>query len=133
MTRRIVMTVLVVGSLIGLAWAFNSASKPKTTAPQSTPNAVLRTFPPAGDLDLRQVMVGVLLAPGYTGDLYVDGRKVPEDELKRVPALYQITLQPRPGGEFALGPGHHCASVRYWRIAQPDDVREAPPWCFDLH
>ncbi len=133
MTRRIVLSVLVIGALVGLGWAFNSASKPETSAPQTTPNAVLRTFPPAGDLDLRQVTVGVQLAPGYTGDLFVDGRQVPEDELKREPALYQITLQPRPGSDFNLGPGRHCASLRYWRLAQPDVVRDAPPWCFNLH
>jgi len=133
MARRIILTVLVVGSLIGLGWAFNSASKPQTSAPQTTPNAVLRTFPPAGDLDLRQVEVGVQLAAGYTGDLYVDDRRVPDDELKREPALYQITLQPRPGGEFTPTPGRHCATVHYWLLAQPDDVRESPPWCFNLH
>ena len=47
--------------------------------------------------------------------------------------LYQITLRPRPGGQFNLGPGRHCATVRYWRLDQPDDQRGSPPWCFTLH
>lgn len=133
MTRRIVLTVLVVGSLIGLAWAFNSASTPKTSAPQVNTTAVLRTLPPAGDLDLRQVEVGVELAPGYTGDLYFDGARVPEDEVHRGPTPEQITLRPKPGGQFVLSPGKHCAAVHYWRVPQPNDVRESAPWCFNLH
>ena len=90
-------------------------------------------MPPPGDLDLRQVSVGVTLAAGYTGNLYVDGTQVPEDELHRIPALYQITLQPKPGGQFNLGPGRHCASVTYWPLATPTDKRGSPPWCFNLH
>jgi hypothetical protein len=129
MVRRIILTVLVAGALVGIALSFSSAKRP----PAESTSAVEQTFPPAGDLDLRQVTVGVKLATGYTGDLFVDGQQVPEDELNRVPALYQITLQPRPEGQFQLGPGRHCASVRYWRLAQPDDKRDSPPWCFTLH
>jgi hypothetical protein len=129
MIRRLILTVLVVGALAGMAFAFSSARRP--TTPSSS--AVQQVFPPPGDLDLRQVTVGVRLAPGYTGDLSVDGMQVPEDELHREPALYQITLQARPGGQFNLGPGRHCGAVRYWRLAQPDDKRESQPWCFNLH
>jgi hypothetical protein len=127
--RRLILTVLVVGALAGMAAAFSGARRPST--PSS--NVVQQVFPPPGDLDLRQVTVGVRLAPGYTGDLFIDGNQVPEDEVHREPALYQITLQPRPGGQFNLEPGRHCAAVRYWRLAQPDDRRESAPWCFTLH
>jgi len=132
MTRRIIIAVLVAGALVGLGWAFNSASKTNPSSSQTT-RAVQEVFPPPGDLDLRQVTVGVRLAPGYTGDLFVDGKRVPDDELHREPALYQLTLRPRPGGQFNLGPGRHCAAVRYWLLAQPDDKRDSPPWCFNLH
>jgi hypothetical protein len=129
MIRRLILTVLVVGALAGMAVAFSSARRPN---PPSS-SAVQQVFPPPGDLDLRQVTVGVRLAPGYTGDLFIDGAQVPEDEVHREPALYQITLQPRPGGQFNLGPGRHCAAARYWRLAQPDDKRDSAPWCFTLH
>ena len=132
MIRRIVLTVLVVGALVGLGWAFNSATRTDTAPPQTT-SAIQERFPPPGDLDLRQVTVGVKLAPGYTGELTVDGVRVPDDEVHREPALYQITLAPKPDSQFNLGPGRHCAAVRYWPLAEPSDVREAPPWCFNLH
>jgi hypothetical protein len=124
----IVGTLLVVAA-VGLVWTINSAGRP----PVEKPNAVVSVSPPAGDLDLRQVSVGVTLAAGYSGNLFVDGVQVPEDELRRVPALYQITLQPQAGGQFNLGPGRHCASVRYWPLASPTDQRDSPPWCFNLH
>jgi hypothetical protein len=125
----LIIGVLLVASVAGIVFAFSSSRRP----PDQTTSAVRQVMPPPGDLDLRQVHVGVTLAAGYTGDLFVDGAQVPEDELHREPALYQITLEPRPGGQFILGPGRHCASVRYWPLANQSDKRDAPPWCFDLH
>jgi len=127
--RRIVLTLLVAGATVGLPLAFSSGKRP----PKDTASAVVQTFPPSGDLDLRQVTVGVKLATGYTGDLFVDDQPVPPDEVHFEPALYQLTLTPRPDSRFELGPGRHCASVRYYRLAQPDDKRDSPPWCFTLH
>jgi len=126
----LIIAVLLVVAIGGIVWAFSSNS---SRPPEQETNAVVRVMPPPGDLDLRQVTVGVTLAAGYSGNLFVDGTQVPEDELHREPALYQITLQPRPGGEFNLGPGRHCASVTYWPLAAPNDKRDSPPWCFNLH
>jgi hypothetical protein len=125
----VIIAVLLVIAAIGIVWALNNSRRP----PVDKPSAVVNVSPPGGDLDLRQAQVGVTLAAGYTGDLFVDGMQVPEDELHREPALYQITLQPRPGGQFNLGPGRHCASVTYWPLANSSDKRGAPPWCFNLH
>jgi hypothetical protein len=129
MVRRLIITALLAVAVIGIVVAFSGARRPSL---QQT-SAVRQVMPPSGDLDLRQVNVGVTLAAGYTGDLFVDGAQVPEDELHREPALYQITLQPRPSGQFNLGPGRHCASVRYWPLATPNDKRDSAPWCFNLH
>src|SRR5436309_2703271 len=126
----LIIAVLLAVAVAGIVWAFSNNS---SRQPEQETNAVVRVMPPPGDLDLRQVQVGVTLAAGYSGDLFVDGVQVPEDELHREPALYQITLQPRPGGQFNLGPGHHCASVTYWPLATPTDTRNSPPWCFNLH
>jgi hypothetical protein len=129
MVRRLIITALLAVAVVGIVVAFSGARRPSL---QQT-SVVRQVMPPSGDLDLRQVNVGVTLASGYTGDLFVDGAQVPEDELHREPALYQITLQPRPGGQFNLGPGRHCASVRYWPLATPNDKRDSAPWCFNLH
>ena len=128
------LPTLIMGALLiiaagGFVLAFSGTKRPT----QQSGNAVVRVTPPPGDLDLRQASVSVTLAAGYTGNLVVDGAQVPEDELHREPVLYQITLQPRPGGQFNLGPGRHCASVTYWPLATPNDPRNSPPWCFNLH
>jgi|SRR5947209_8138526 len=126
----LIIGVLLIIAVAGLVYAFSSSPR----APEEkTGNAVVRVMPPDGDLDLRQVQVGVTLAAGYSGNLLVDGIQVPEDEVHRVPALYQITLVPKPGGQFNLGPGRHCASINYWPIANPSQTRLSPPWCFSLH
>lgn len=124
----VIIAVLLVIAVAGIVWALNNSRRP----PEDTPTAVVSVMPPGGDLDLRQVQVGVTLAAGYTGDLSVDGVQVPEDELHRQ-TQNEITLQPKPGGQFNLGPGRHCASVTYWLSANPTDKRSAPPWCFNLH
>jgi hypothetical protein len=126
----LIIGVLLIIAVGGIVYAFSSSPKPSQ---EKTGNAVVRVTPPDGDLDLRQAQVGVTLAAGYTGDLLVDGNQVPEDELHRVPALYQITLASKPGGQFNLGPGRHCASVNYWPLANPAETRSSPPWCFTLH
>jgi hypothetical protein len=129
MVRRLIITALLAVAVVGIVVAFSGARRPSL---QQT-SVVRQVMPPSGDLDLRQVNVGVTLAAGYTGELFVDGAQVPEDELHREPALYQITLQPRPSGQFNLGPGRHCASVRYWPLATTNDKRDSAPWCFNLH
>jgi hypothetical protein len=129
MVRRLVIIGLLAVAVGLLVLAFSGTRRP----PPPETSAVRQVMPPAGDLDLRQVTVGVTLAAGYSGDLSVDGVQVPEDEVHRVPALYQITLTPKPGGQFNLGPGRHCASVRYWPLASPSDQRDSTPWCFNLH
>ena len=130
--RPLIISVLLAIAIAGIVYAFSSSPRPRERQ-QATTTAIVRVTPPSGDLDLRQATVGVTLAAGYTGNLLVDGIQVPEDELHREPALYQITLQPRPGGQFNLGPGRHCASVTYWPLASPADKRDSPPWCFTLH
>src|SRR3954462_14772460 len=124
----LIIGVLLIVAVAGIVFAFSSSRRP----PEQKTSAVRQVMPPPGDLDLRQVQVGVTLAAGYTGDLFVDGAPVPDDELHREPALYQIILQPKPGGQFNLGPGRHCASVRYWPLASPTDKRDSAPWCFNL-
>jgi hypothetical protein len=125
----LIIAALLAVAVAGIVYAFSHGRRP----PEQKTSAVVNVMPPPGDLDLRQVQVGVTLAAGYTGDLFVDGLQVPDDELRRVPALYQITLDAKPGGQFNLGPGRHCASVRYWPLASPTDKRDSAPWCFNLH
>src|SRR4051812_11933195 len=127
--RPLIITALLAVAIAGIVYAFSNGPRP----PQEKTSAIVRVSPPPGDLDLRQMAVGVTWAAGSPGTLSADGARVPGDELHREPPLYQTPLTPRAGGQFNLGPGRHCASVTYWPLASPADTRPSAPWCFNLH
>src|SRR5438094_1635200 len=81
--RRIIISVVATVAVAGIWWAFSESAPPKKVVRAG----IEAVSPPEGDLDLRQVQVGVDLAPGYTGMLYLDNAEIPEDDLQRVPAV----------------------------------------------
>ena len=91
-------------------------------------------YPTEGDFDVRQARIGAYLSPGYTGSLELDGVEVPEEDLHRVAALYQVELAPPKGSDLAqLKPGRHCATIRFWPIGQSPQGARSEQWCFNLH
>jgi hypothetical protein len=128
--RRIAISLVVAGALVGLAVGFSGAERPE----EHVQPGVERIYPTPGDLDLRQVKIGAILQPGYTGALILDGAEIPESDLYREPSLYQIELRPEKGSVFAdLKPGRHCASIEFWRSSQSRQASSSQQWCFNLH
>ncbi len=107
---------------------------------------MLRVFPSEGSSSLRQEPIGAQLADEYTGELEVDGRPIPLDQLERpesaagdnAPAargltgLNQVSFTPGPGKDIvSLEPGRHTARILFWRRAdQTRDQAAAYPWEF---
>jgi hypothetical protein len=128
--RRLLVTVVVGVALTGIALAFSGAERPE----HKVSPGVIRVYPTAGDLELRQVKIGAILRPGYTGVLQLDGAEIPESDLYREPALYQVELRPEKGSVFAdLKPGRHCAAIVYWPLAEGRQAATRQQWCFNLH
>ena len=128
--RRILISVVVAGAIVGLAIGFSGARKPT----ELVQPGVDRIYPTPGDLDLRQVKIGAVLKAGYEGALILDGAEIPESDLYREPSLYQIELRPEKGSIFAdLKPGRHCASIVFWPAAQGRRAASTQQWCFNLH
>jgi hypothetical protein len=128
--RRVIISVIAAVAVAGIGWAFSASAPPKKV----TRPGIEAVSPPEGDLDLRQVQVGVDLAPGYTGTLYLDNVEIPEDDLHRVPAVNSITLKPQNDSPFRqLSPGRHVASVVYWPIAVGRSQEQRYTWRFSLH
>ena len=128
--RRILISVVVAGAIVGLAIGFSGARKPT----ELVQPGVDRIYPTPGDLDLRQVKIGAVLRAGYDGALTLDGAQIPESDLYREPSLYQIALRPEKGSIFAdLKPGRHCASIVFWPVAQGRRAAASQQWCFNLH
>ena len=113
---------------------------------RSRPASVLRVFPTEGSSSLRQEPIGAQLADEYTGELEVDGRPIPLDQLQRpepsagdnAPAargltgLNQVSFTPGPGKDIvSLEPGRHTARILFWRRADQTRAQAAAyPWEF---
>ena len=130
LVRRIIISIVAAVAVAGIWWAFAASAPPKKVVRAG----IEAVSPPEGDLDLRQVQVGVDLAPGYTGMLYLDNAEIPEDDLQRVPAVNTITLKPQNDSPYRqLSPGRHIASVVYWPIAVGRSQEQRYTWRFSLH
>jgi hypothetical protein len=84
--------------------------------------------PRPGDVIRPQEDVGADLKDTYTGVLLIDDRRLPEDQIKIVPALGQVSFRPGPEKDItALRPGPHSATIVYWpQEKEGEDVaREA--------
>jgi hypothetical protein len=97
-----------------------------------TGGAVEELTPPEGSEVLQQQLVQIDLASGYTGQLAINGLRIPEDQLERNEGLATIGFQPGEGKVVErLGP-ENCADATIWLIAEGPDgpSREVVTWCF---
>ncbi len=117
------VAVLVLAGLV-------SDDDPGDVVVESNP-AVVELLPPRGDRVLHQAEVGVVLAPGWSGELlHIGGTVIPLDQQQVRPALNSVTFRPTQGSALeSLPPQEVCASVRYWPTQAPDRTGTID-WCF---
>lgn len=115
--RRILLSLILGAAAVGIFVSF--AQTRTEEGPRYIDSAIEAVYPAAGDLDLRQARIGIDLHTGYTALLFVDGVRIPEDQLERVEPLSQVFYTPGRGKETgALEPGRHCATAQLWRIVE---------------
>lgn len=134
--RRLLFSAVAAACLVGVYVSMTMVSSASHKPQQALPRGVVQVYPPPGDIDLRQTAIGVYLASGYQGVLFVDGREVPDDDLHRVAATGQIQLQPQPDSDFRndrLGPGQHRATVLYWPPNSSRSDAHSYSWSFHFH
>ena len=79
-------------------------------------------YPPEKKLDLKD---------SFTGVLFIDGNRLPEDQTKIVPALGQVSFRPGPEKDIrALAPGHHSATILYWPQDKDESLAKSYTWQF---
>jgi hypothetical protein len=79
-------------------------------------------FPPSGAVIRPQEDVGADLKDTYTGALFIDEQRIPQDQTKVVVALGQVGFRPGPDKEItALRPGNHHATILYWPQEKGDE------------
>ncbi len=143
--QRVVLAVLL-GTGLLLIIAGLGAAKTGDDDVRITDPAIERLIPKPGDLVLRQGEVGIDLAPGYTGELQIDGKQLTTHTIGQTdtPSPFdqnfdvqfdagQATLlfTPRVGADIeTFSPGRHTITARYWRTLQSRNESRVFTWQF---
>jgi hypothetical protein len=102
---------LALAAVVAFGVAFGSPDRPGT----GRPDQVEGVSPEPGETALRQTRIEVDLAAGYALELYVDGLRIPDEELFVVEGTGVYSWQPGPDQIIdALSPGQHQVMIR-WR------------------
>jgi hypothetical protein len=78
------------------------------------PGPIVAIDPQQGENILPQASISVALLPRYTGQLSIDRRLIPQDQLDN-PSLFEFVFQPKTGHDItAFRPGAHTATFEAW-------------------
>lgn len=131
--RRFVISLLIVGAFGLIAVGFNSMEESDVAVP-ITDSAVKQVFPRGGNLDLRQADIGFQLTPEYQGRLIIDGKNIPDDQVRFQIGLNLYLFHPGPGTETgALAPGRHTATAVFWKKGEDESKSRRYVWTFNVH
>lgn len=132
--RRLLIGLVLVLAALGLLFAGQLAQTGEDAGgPVVTGEAVERLIPAAGSEVLAQEPIGVDLAPGYTGVLFLNGVELPEDQLVRRAGIDEILY--RPSAEDAaveFTAGENCAEALVWPVEETREDGRSVTWCFEV-
>jgi hypothetical protein len=161
--RRILLSLLVVGALGLIAFGFASGETGDPTRTITDP-AIETVYPlPNSPVVPPQTQIYVDLAPGFRGELKLDGQLLSTQDLQpaagqpgeTIPAvtlpagaadvtfdsaLNTLTFTPRAGTSVddrlvdgKLASGQHVVTVTYWPIAEGPGSARAFSWRFNVN
>jgi len=131
-TRRIVSSLALAVAAALLVIGFQESQDGGVEFRRTRPAAVLGVFPSEGASSLRQEPIGAQLVDEFTGELEVDGKPIPLDQLERptpvgrdnspaargLAGLNQVSFTPGAGKDIvSLAPGTHTARLLFWKKA----------------
>lgn len=117
--------------------------------PQNLDPAIQELLPADGAEVLRQTPVGIDLQAGFEAVLFVNGNRIPEDQVNvlrdaenpREPSeqtsdfgttINRFTYSPSAGTVYEELPGdENCARAEFWPVEDPTDIRSVE-WCFTV-
>jgi len=125
--RRVVLMLLLVAGF-GMFWLAGHNGLSGEVPPLDTDKAVEALIPGDGSPNvLRQSEIGIDLAPGWVASLQVNGKDIPDDELRVNTPLNQYFFTPGPGKAVEkLNAGTVIAVAKIWRAVDGetrDDAR----------
>jgi hypothetical protein len=111
--ERVALVAVVVIVVANLAY-FGTRNEVRGSAPQKLGGAIISVDPQQGENILPQASISATVLARYTGQLTIDGRVIPQDQLDS-PSLYQFVFQPKTGHDItAFQPGAHNATFEAW-------------------
>lgn len=146
--RRIGAVCALAAAVVFVVVAVQRApSSPEGGVAAAGDPAVVRQTPAPGSHVLRQSSVGAELLPGYDGELTVNGRTIPEDQLDnaigpdhpgydpdlgvRPNTRNQVFYTPGPGRELErYDTGEVEVTLRFWKIVDGPATARTISWVF---
>lgn len=134
MLRRIAFVALVLLGIGGVIYAFTQTSTDDPDSVEVDASGPVSRLIPDRDAEiLRQEPVGVVLNPGWTGVLALNGVEIPEDQVHEVPATGELTYTVGSGKAVErFQGGQNCVTATVWRVELTRDDARAISWCFDV-
>lgn len=132
--RKVILTVLIVGSLVGLFFTGKAAVTGGNEASNALPDVVDRVVPPSGAEVPRQSQVGIDVADGHDAYLQINGVEVrtAEDGLVKDLGTGLVQFQPGPGRPVEeLNAGQNCVVAFVYDQLDGPDTAQPVSWCFE--
>jgi hypothetical protein len=120
--RTVLVALGVLFAVNLLIFASHMGGKGQDNPGPPLPEAIELLVPVPGSVIRPQESVGADLKDTYTGALFIDDVRIPQDQTKITQALGQVSFRPGPNLEIeSLRPGHHFATIHYWPQEKGDE------------
>ncbi|MGO9875876.1 MAG: hypothetical protein ACLPVY_19025 [Acidimicrobiia bacterium] len=113
--ERVAIVAVVVVIVANLAY-FGTKNEVRGTVAPERPAAILELSPQEGEDIIPEASIVVDLRDNYVGQLSIDGRLIPQDQVEIThPNVFELTFEPTPGHDIhEFSPGPHVATIEYW-------------------
>lgn len=135
-TRKVVILVLIVGSLVGIGVTGMLAVTGSDSTSGNLPDSVDRLIPVSGGEVPRQSPVGLDVAEGYDAYLVINGTEIrtSDDGLVKDLGTGLIQFQPGPGLPIeALENDQNCVVAYVWDRIEGPTTAKPVSWCFSAY
>jgi len=120
--RTVIVALGVLVAVDLLIWAGHGGGQGQANPNGPLPHAIESLTPTPGSVIRPQEDVGADLQDTYTGALFIDEKRIPQDQTKIILGLGQVSFRPGPNKEFTvLAPGNHHATILYWPQEKGDE------------
>ena len=110
--RRLLVALIVAGALVGVVWGFSQSTAPVRSMPEEV--EALSPLPGAQTVP-NQSTITADLQFGMVGVLIIDGKEIPDDQVRYVRATGELSFTPGEEKELIRLPGGpRRATVIYW-------------------